>query len=431
MTLLQVSRPKNRRCGGRHRRSQPSGNITIGRQVYWLTSGRIVGALLQALTLGLLSRALGPAGFGLAAGVVGAVQASIAVGDLGVTPTLLRTRARGSSASLTGSLLALNARVSLALGLIWTAILLAAGLISGEIAYFFLLPLAIWVVAEKNTETTLMIPLADGKTFELLASLMLRRSAALGLLLAGIHLGAHPLVAYSVALAGSGLIGVAWTRGRTTAGLPRQRSVPYLPLLRQAFPFWLATLAVQGRAFDVSIVRAAADDYTSGLYAAPSRVTGALSLLPNSIAQVALPVASKGDKAGVRALAKALIGGMLIMTATFGLIAIFAESALRVVLGPQFEQSAMPLRIILIGLVFLGFSSSLISFLQASGDEWFVARACLVSTAVCFVGVFVGAHASGADGAAVALSASYITQTILLGARMWHLRPHRLAKDTT
>ena len=119
------------------------------------------------------------------------------------------------------------------------------------------------------------------------------------------------------------------------------------------------------------------------------------------------------------------------MTATFGLIAIFAEHALRLTLGPQFEQSALPLRIILVGLIFLGFSSSLISFLQASGDEWFVAGACLASTAVCFVGVFVGGHAAGADGAAIALSASYILQTVLLGVRMWYSRAHFLTTDGT
>ena len=260
MTVLEARGLRNGSSGGRHRRDRLRGSPTIGRQVYWLTSGRIVGALLQAFTLGLLSRALGPSGFGIAAGVVGAVQASIAVCDLGVTPTLLRTRARSRSDPSTRSLLALNARVSFALGLVWALILLATWLVSGASAYLFLLPLAIWVVAEKNTETTLMIPLADGKTLELLASLILRRSIALGLLSAGIHLGTKPLLAYSVALAGSGLIGVTWTRGRNAERLPRRRRDPYLPLLRQAFPFWLATLAVQGRAFDVSIVRAVTDD---------------------------------------------------------------------------------------------------------------------------------------------------------------------------
>lgn len=407
---------------GRHRVSGPTRGVRINHQVYWLTSGRIVGALLQAVTLGVLSRGLGPAGFGLVAGTVGAVQASIAIGDLGVTPTILRTRARSRTDPLTGALLTLNTRVSLLLGLLWTVVLVSAWASSGEIAYLFLLPLAVWVVTEKNTETSLMIPLADGRALELVFSLVLRRSTALALLLAALHFGAEPLLAYSGALAAAGLTGVVWIRRRLPGTLPKRCRPAYVPLLRAAFPFWLATLAVQGRAFDVSIVRVAAGDYVSGVYAAPSRITGALSLLPNSIAQVALPVAARGDRAGLRVLARALVGAMLMMTAVFAVIAVCAEPALRLALGPEFGQSARPLRVILVGLVFLGFSSSFISLLQASGDEWFVALACLFSTAVCFAGVFVGAGTAGATGAATALTASYMTQTVLLGGRMWRLR---------
>jgi O-antigen/teichoic acid export membrane protein len=395
---------------------------SIKRQFFWLASGRIVGALIQALTLGLVARWAGPAHFGPAAAVLGAAQATIAVADLGISPTLLSIRARNEQDSRVPSLLRLNARVSAVVLAGWLAGLVVAARATGNADYILLGGVAVWIAAEKNTETWLMMPLADGRTNEILRSLALRRALTAVVLIATYALGLPVLLAYSVALALSGLAGAIWTRQRLVYSVPPSCGASTMLLVKQATPFWLNSMAIQARNLDVIVVGLGSSPSTAGIYAVPSRLISPLSLLPSSLAQVVLPNAARGGKGSGRHLFRAVAGMTLGLVVCLGGMVLAAGELVPLMLGEQFDAAIRPLQILLVGLIFFGVTSSLVSVLQARRDVWFVAAVNLAILFSCLLGIYVGSRFAGALGAATALTVAYIFQAAILGWRAWRLR---------
>jgi O-antigen/teichoic acid export membrane protein len=416
--------PRRTRRRGRHR---AAGRASLLTQFLWLASGRVGGALLQALTLGLLARWVGPVHFGLVAGVAGAAQLSVAVADFGISPSLLRMRSRDPADGRVRELLALNRKVSGLLLVAWAAGLSGAAFLTGDIRFLQLLGVAVWVAAEKNTETGLMVSLADGRTQEMLLSLGLRRILTAGILVAGFVAGLPVLVAYSTGLAVSGLVGAAWTRRRILGTLPPGESQPMRPMLRAALPFWLNSMAIQGRNLDVLLVGLAASPSAAGVYAAPSRLSGPLGLLPSALSQLLLPAAARDSPGSRRQTWLAVLAMTGCVTVLFSGLALIAGDVLPRLLGPGFGAAVLPLRILLIGLIFFGVTASLVSVLQGRGDEWYVASVNLAVVACCLPAVAVAAAIGGAPGAAIAMTVSYAAQAGLLG---WRLRPARPALPT-
>lgn len=414
--------------GARRSTGRPAASTAaIRRQVYVLATGRAGGAVLQALTLGLLARSAGPTDFGVAVGVTGAGQAAMAIADLGISPTLLRVRARNPNDDRIRRLLRLNLFISIGLGVVGVLVLACGSVVTARSEYALLAGVGVWIAAEKNTEARLMVPLADGRTGDLLRSLLLRRLVSIVVLATALALSIPALASYSAALAISGIVGARWSTRQIRSTLP-PTAVPggKAHLLREALPFWLNSVAIQLRAVDVSVVRLFASGLEAGIYAAPSRLTGALSLVPNSIAQVVLPHAARGDRRAVAVLVRSLTAVMLVMAVAFGLLALFARPILIGALGAGFADSARPLQIILLGVVCMGISSSLLTFLQARGDEWFVALTSMSATAGCLVGAAFGARIAGASGAAIALTCSnalllavLLTRLKTQGSRLW------------
>ena len=408
MSSSRTDRPPR----GRHRARN-----SLLSQFLWLASGRAGGALLQAVTLGLVARWVGPIHFGHVAGVVGAAQASVALADLGISPTLLRMRSTDPHDPRVRGLLSLNRRVSFVLLACWFGALTTAAAVTGDRTFLLLLGVAVWVAAEKNTETSLMVTLADGCTRDITLSLGLRRIVTTTLLVGGTAVGAPALLAYGCALAVSGILGWAWTWRRVEAALPATRPGPVRPLLRAALPFWLNSMAIQARNLDVVVVGLAASPAAAGLYAAPSRLSGPLGLLPSSLAQVLLPAAARGGRDSARQARTAGVMMTAVVMVLFGGLALVLGRIVPAVLGPGFEGAVTPLRILLVGLVFFGITASLVSVLQGRGDEWYVAWTNLAILGLCLPGVAVGAALAGASGAATAVSATYALQAGLLSRR--------------
>ena len=401
---------------GRHRRVRDPTAGLLG-QFLWLVTGRVGGALLQAVTLGLLARWVGPTQFGLVAGVLGAAQVSIVVSDLGISPSLLRIRAKDPGDPRLHSLLLLNRFMSGALLIVWTAALGILAGVSGNESFLLLIGVAVWVSAEKNTETLLMVSLADGRTQDMLLSLGLRRTATVVLFTIGALCGLPTLLSYGIALASSGLLGAAWTWRRIARVLPTANFQPMRPLLREALPFWLNSMAIQSRNLDVVLVGLAASPAAAGVYAAPSRLSGPLALLPSSLAQVLLPTAARAVPGSSRQTWLAMAAMTACTTFLFGSLALIAGDVLPRLLGSGYRGSVAPLRILLIGLIFFGISASLISVLQAQGDERYVATINVALLVVCLPSVSLAASAAGASGAAVAMATGYVVQAGALGWR--------------
>lgn len=67
------------------------------KQFSWILLGRVVAAALQAATVVILARLLGPLQFGVLAAVLGIIIWLQAVADLGMAKLVVRERSVGSS----------------------------------------------------------------------------------------------------------------------------------------------------------------------------------------------------------------------------------------------------------------------------------------------------------------------------------------------
>lgn len=413
--LLRTSRRTGADHGvGRHRAQK-----SVRHQFYLLSSGRLGGAALQAVLLGLAARWSGPTDFGLLASVLGATQAAMALADLGLSPTLVRLRARSPQDPRIRRLLEFNAQSSVVLGAVIVITLACLGFAYDQPHLWLLIGIGVWAVGEKNTETWLTISLADGRTDETLRSLITRRGAAVLSFLFLSTLGMGVLLSYSLALAASGTLGATLIRRTVSRRLPAaQRQVR--ASLGSAIPLWLTSVAVQARTLDVATVRLVADGVAAGIYAAPIRMVGPLNMLPSALSQIVLPYAARKDAANLRILLKGLLVIMSVMIVLYAVIGALAEPLVGI-LGPGFATSAGPLRVILVGMIFFGVSTVLTSLLQGLQDDRSVALITLSMTATCLIAVAAGARTFGATGAAVGFSASCAAQLALLTARTWRV----------
>jgi len=98
----------------------------------------------------------------------------------------------------------------------------------------------------------------------------------------------------------------------------------------------------------------------------------------------------------------------------YGVLVIFAEPLITVLLGEKFAGSVTPLRILLLGLVLAGLASLMSSSLQAARREWSVALISVGTALVTLVLLAILGAAFGSVGAAAAISVGYVIQLLAL-----------------
>lgn len=256
-----------------------------------IAGGRLVGALIQALSMVLLARVSGPSGFGIFAAAYGVGLVLQTVLNFGFTPFLVRIRALGDQEPLIASTLEFSRRANLAVGALLA--LTAAVAAVFEPTLWFVVPLAAWVVLDNYVETLLSLPLADGNTWQNAVSLLLRRALALVFVGAAWLAGVDAVFWYSVGLAFSSMIAVfvAIQLGPAITRVRSRRS--YRSIIGKSSHFWLNSVATQTRNFDVLLVGLVTSPAVSGIYGVTSRITTPLRLIPTSFAAVLMPAAAR------------------------------------------------------------------------------------------------------------------------------------------
>ncbi|MDJ0106076.1 hypothetical protein QM646_06630, partial [Rhodococcus erythropolis] len=171
-----------------------------------IAGGRLVGALIQALSMVLLARISGPSGFGIFAAAYGVGLVLQTILNFGFTPFLVRIRALGDQDPLIASTLEFSRRANLAVGALLAFTAAVAAVFEPKL--WFVVPLTAWVVLDNYVETLLSLPLADGNTWQNALSLLLRRALALVFVAAAWLAGVDAVFWYSVGLAFSSMIAV-------------------------------------------------------------------------------------------------------------------------------------------------------------------------------------------------------------------------------
>ena len=377
-------------------------------QFAWASGARIAAAVLQAVLLIVAARAITPAEFGLLASVLGIATVVQTALDMGVSTFVTRERAADPGSGSIATALRFNSLTSFAMAVLSLLTLVGLGLL--QPIFFLLLPLAIWISAERTADVRLAIAFADGDVKINSINLIARRTAGILLFLALLFASVEPLLAYSVAVAvaavGSSAFANFYVRSRVTA----RPDITYRALLRLSWPYWLHSVATQLRNLDSAITAVVAGATQAGYFSVASRLTSPLRILPTTLASVLLPHASRSDRSSMRPLAKLAGVAVLLCVLVYGVILLLVPAGLPWLLGADYIGSVPSVMIVIAGLPFAATVSLYSSLLQGAGKKHFVATVSTASSTTCLLAVGLLAWQFGAVGAATALSATFMLQ---------------------
>jgi O-antigen/teichoic acid export membrane protein len=389
-----------------------------GGQFIWVSGGRVVAALIQAITMVVLIRAVTPAEFGIFSAVYGVITVAQTALDLGLPTLVIRERSKDATNGIVAAALRLNNLLSLLLVCCLLTGLVTLGVMA-DVRFFLLLPLAIWAAAERNADAWLGVVFADGDAKINTANLVSRR---IGNLLMFVGLSQFtkldPVLAFCLSSMGAACLSWVFAHSYVAKRLPPSNNMTARQLVHESWPYWVNSVATQARNLDTAIAGIVSGPIQAGFYAAAARLTSPLRILPTSLASVLLPAAARRSSStmgGILRLIGLSLGGMALIYAT---LAVLVPWAVPVFLGPGYVGGVRALQITMIGLVFAASASLLGAPLQAVGLKHYVASVAVVTTISCLLGVAIGATYFGAIGAAFGLSFSYLVQSIALLSRL-------------
>ncbi len=391
--------------------------------------GRIVAAALQAALLVLVARAVSPADFGVLSSVLGVALIGQTVLDLGISTYIVRERAADAGSGLVTMALELNSRLSFVL-CIGAAIALGGLGSTIDDRFLLMLPLALWMSAERNAEVWLGVAFADQDWKVNFFNVLLRRILSLAIFLI-LHLfGTDPILSFCLATAVTASLSATWARRFVAPRLPPRQAMSVRSLVRETWPYWLNAMATQARNLDVVFVGMAATAGQAGFYASASRLTSPLRILPTTLAKVLLPASARlapGDRGALHRLALTMLGTMTVVYLTLLFV---LPPLVPVALGDAYRSAIPALQLVLLGLPFAAGASLAGALLQGTGHKTFVARTTLATTALHLGMVLVGSLLFGATGAAGALSLSFVVQFALVTRRLVQTEQRLAASGT-
>ncbi|WP_110883530.1 lipopolysaccharide biosynthesis protein [Mycolicibacterium wolinskyi] len=379
----------------------------LKQQYSWILAGRLTGAAVQAASLTLVARWSGPAEFGFFAAAYGIALVTQTVADLGLTKYIVQLRVSDRSDGGIGAALRLGRNISIISTVVGTVALVAVGTQIPAVMALCLMPL--WMSSEKQVEAWLGVSLADGKLWHNATSLVFRRLGALVVLLVAHAAGLDPVPSYLVGLTLFSLL--AWWHVRiVTDDVRTDRTVRAKSLLVGGRHYWFNSLAVQAMNFDVTVVAAMASAQSAGYYAAASRLTTPLRIVPTSFATLLFPAAAKAQLSGARPLLKAVGGLIAITTVMYIGLAVALPILVPLVLGPSFDPAAPVIQVVCVGLIFAAITSQFNSLMQGWGYLRAVTIISTASTLLSLIAIAIAAAHWGALGAGFALAGGYVVQ---------------------
>jgi O-antigen/teichoic acid export membrane protein len=218
----------------------------------------------------------------------------------------------------------------------------------------------------------------------------------------------------------------------------RKEHLPAIKLTADYSKNWTSTsnfgiLSLIGsiRGTDVLVLGLVGGAGQSALYGSVSKWNMPMIVASGALTSVSTPIIARLGltKSSMRRLA----GPILLLTLTLagaGLIIVFADFFVNMLLGDKYAQSSEILAIVILAGVFLSSNQTLSSWLQALGREATVAKVNIFTTTLQFVLLVPLGVVAGGLGAALALLASQVTLTLCLSVVLFRqTRTMRLGSD--
>lgn len=380
-------------------------------QFLGILAARGLGSLLQAVALVVLARSVQAAEFGFVNVVIAVVGVVLVATGLGLSLFVPFARAREEADALAAAL-RLNTATNLLSALVLVPAVAVWAARSGAPAGAVLIGASL--ALERNVDTHLGVPVADGDAKVSAVSMLVRRTVALAVFLPALALGADPVWSFSSGLVAGALAAQVHVR-RAVRGLGGDaRAVPPRVVLGRSWPFLASNLTGQARTLDVTVVALVLGATPAGLYSAAVKLVQPLLLVPQSLAAVIMPHATRLGPSAARRLGIRLTGVFLACLVPAVPVLVLAEDVVVLVMGPGYAGAGPALGWALAGLPFLALSASLGALLQGQGRERFVAVVGAVLALAMFPAIAVGALAGGIGGAAAGLGASFAARSAVL-----------------
>lgn len=387
-------------------------------QFLFILISRGLASVLNALVFVWLGRLVGVELVGVLGIVTSITSFVFLIADFGMATFLSRERARGNVDHVSGALM-FNVTSTLVFGALLT-IALAAFAAVGVVPWAVVL-LGLAAALEKNTETTLSVPIADKKKFVPAFNVLLRRALALIAFGAAVLAGVDPVLAFCLGTAAAAVAGQiqirTWMRGRVDPVGP----VSFARLkdtAQQAWPFWISNVTAGARQLDIPIVGLFASAYSAGLYSASSKIMNPFRLIPSTLTALVVPHVARQGKATARKTAMKISALFLATLVVIVPASLFSEPLVVFLMGEEFSGGGAIFALMLLGLPFVALAPPLGSVLQSQGQEKFVGLNGTIFAIVTIGFVVVGALLSGGEGAALGLGLSYVLKCLSLFVRI-------------
>ncbi|GAA4752124.1 hypothetical protein GCM10023199_34340 [Actinomycetospora chibensis] len=372
-------------------------------------SSRIAATLLQAITLVVIARALAPTEFAVFSATLGALLLFQAFADLGCGTAIARFH---NDSGQVLAILRLGRDVAVASAVTAFVGLFIAARLLDSLILIQLLPLAVWVAAERQVEVRTVYLVSWNRIVRGSIALVGRRALVLvAVLVAGV-VEVNSVEVFAISSAASSIAALIFLGARIGSfavgdGVAHQSRAE---VLRTVMPFWMNGIAQQVRQLDLVVLGAAGGLQAATSFAPASRLVPPLRILPTTYAQLVLARLSREG----RPLGRRDVLPVVILAVPFYLLlAAAAYFLLPVVLGAGYGSSSMPTAIAIGSLSLAAISSVLNSGVQvitpthAASIAWVVASLHLASIGL--LGYLIGAN-----GAALAGAIAFLVQIILL-----------------
>lgn len=393
-----------------------------------ILSARILANVLQAINVIVLARAVAPAEIGMTSAIIGFCMVLFTITDFGLSTLISKSYARED-------------HVMVASALRWTTITtwvfgLGALGVGVGLSAIGLIPMAMTalilsVAIDRCVEYRLSVPIAAESKAVPASSILLRRGVQFIVFIGFVLGGVAALWAYGLAQLTGALVGYLQSTYFLRSRVVKVRTrLPWRTVLKNSYAFFVNSVTAQVFTLDTFLVSVFSGTHSAGLYAAASRVTSPLILIPGTLASTVLPPAARATASQARRVAvrlTLLLPAILLVAGPIGYFV--AEPLCRLLYGDEYRAAGLTLTVLFIGIPFAVLAAALGAILQAQGEEQFVAKVG-VGFAVAFVsGIGVGGSLYGSVGAAVGGCAAMALNCVPLVVRAFRLQdPPELAE---
>jgi lipopolysaccharide exporter len=380
-----------------------SGLARLVQQVGWSFVARVVSAVLQLAVIVMLARGLPPREFAWVASVNVVMVLVVATNGFGLLRQIQLRRARDRDDATLPGLFNLWQICTTTSAVLWVVVCVVLWLVTGEVDFLAVVPVALWLVFEQTTTLWNALSLVDGRSQDLMPSYLYRRVPVVALLALALALDWHLVSTWAAGLAlGSALAylrGYAGQEAWARRLLPRRREPGDAGGFDLAY--WWSSVGVEVRDLDVAVITAMSAA-TGGVYALPARLVKPMNLVTVATASVAFPRLARRDVVTRRQLLLYATAGTMPVVVVAGVLAAVA-GLLPDLVGPEYAAAVPALRVLCIAAVITGFGGLVMVFMQtrAQSANRFSGYAVLTAGIVQIVlaGVVVAAGGDATDAA--------------------------------